>query len=299
MKKDELIISPKNPEKLMGTMRMDAAYIFIKENKRVKRALTDGGDVVLVAEMAAVKKADIFFNSDNDYTWSIDLSTPGLDREKIIEWISEHPEVVDITGKKENPNLNGPARFTFSISSEISKNSYDEDDQKAEVFAKYNLLDQNQREAVSVNFGIEPWGKDEKELRNELVGFVSGKISCDASFRNEFLNKFDKIMDPVSINLKSGIMSGVVIDNGSAVIMDGEVLGNSFESAYALLSQRDDLLSLLERSLKAKGRVFVGASSEGKGAKNQQIKEPALVEDLNDLEPPAPIAPRRGRPKED
>jgi hypothetical protein len=257
MKVDELIITPIDPQRLTGNLQMDAGYNILVDGKKLKRCLTDSGEIVEVSEKADVKKALIEFNTDNAYTWRINIGRPGIKRDDIIKWISSHPESTDSTGFRINENQTGAPLYEYTITAEVVKNVEEEDNQKAEVFAKFNLLDDEQRKSVAIHFGVSPWGFERGELRNYLVGFSEGIITDSAEYRKEFLERIDKIMDNITLNIKSGILSGVINDTGNVLILDGEVIGSTVEEAVAVLRQRQDLFSHLERALVKEGKFIV------------------------------------------
>ena len=283
MKSNELIIVPADFANLSGSLFMDASYYFNNpETKdRMKRVLLDSGDVVEVDENKEVRKADVVFNSDNNYSYRINLDKKGYDVKALIRFVAEHPEMADSTGIKPLA-LGGVRRFLYTITSESVNNDYETDKSKSEVYTSYNLLNRAEKESVAIYFGVSPFEFDDKELTNAMVGFTSGNISCDATRREEFITRRDTIFDPKVLNFKSALLANLIVRSVDNVLLyQGQVLGSSEEQAIATILKRDDLYSLICRDLKGQGKLIETAAQR---KENKLVEENKIKVDKKDKE---------------
>jgi len=284
---NEIIISLINTAGVTGNRVVDAGYMIVVDGKRKKRCLLDNLDVVETDEKTDVQKAEITLTQTNAFAWKINLSLPHLTEkkvEKLIQWVSEHPDILDGTGKRSSVHLTGEPLVQYIITSEVVDNQYSEDEQKVAVFQKFDLLEADEKEAIGVHFGFSPWGQTPKEVRNKLVGLVDGIITSSTEFRDEFLNRMEQILDNVSLNLRAAVQTGVVDNSDGVFRFNGIFLGESFDKAYSELSLRPDLFALLRRHLQDKG-CYINV-----GRKRDEKPQPKGVE-----LPEGEFAAKRGR----
>jgi hypothetical protein len=284
MTSNKLIISAKNADRITGKRMIDAAYEYYdsEKNKTLMRALLDNGDIVEVERTKEVKKALLELTRDNMYSIEIELGKKGISDEKVKRWVENHPDMEDalgLTGVKRSDSL-----YLFTITGEQLEATFNDDDEKAEVFDKYKAMSEAEHKGIAIHFGIEPWRLDDRELRNALVGFNTGAISVDRAKRTEFLNHVDAIFDYKQLNVASAILSGVIVNEDGVYTLEGISLGKTKEYAVATFNERSDLYSILERKLKERGR-YLAPFDGGKAKINSKIasKNSATKKEMADL----------------
>ncbi len=284
MASNKLIISAKHADRITGKRMIDAAYEYYDEdkNKTMLRALLDNGDVVEVDRSKEVKKALLELNRDNMYSIEIELGKTGISDEKVKRWIENHPDMEDalgLTGVRRSDSL-----YLFTITGEALEATFNDDDEKSDVFDKYKSMNEVEHKGIAIHFGVEPWKLDERELRNALVGFSTGVISCDRTKRVEFLNHVDAMFDYKELNIQSGILCGVIVNEDGVYTLEGVSLGKTKEYASATFAERSDLYSILERKLKERGRYLAPFDNgKAKGAAKAAAKSKATKEEMSDL----------------
>lgn len=271
MANNRLIISAKNADKMTGKRMIDAAYEYFdtEKNRNMVRAFLDNGDIAEVERSKEVKKALLELNRDNMYSIEIPLGKKGISDEKIKRWIENHPDMEDATGLSDIRKSD--ALYVYTITGEQLEATFNDDDQKAEAFAKYKAMNESEQKGIAIHFGIEPWKLDEMELRNALVGFSTGAISNDRNNRAEFLNHVDAIFDYKKLNVASAILCNVIVNEAGVYTLEGISLGKTKEYAVATLNERADLYSILERKLKEKGR-YLAPFDNGKAKVNAKAE---------------------------
>ena len=289
--KNNLRIFLRNADGVYGTRPIDAAYHFRTEDgKMLKRVLSDTGAVNDIDVEKQVKKMPIELNKNNGYSFEVDVNRTGIKAEDIKKWAQGHPDL----GLWDD---NSGTDYIYSFDDDVVNGDFESDDEKFEVFQKYSVLDADQRNAIAVYFGVEPWDSNEKELRNALVGFDGGIIATDKDARQDFLSNLDVIFDNRSLNFQSAVMCGVVGETNDGVYtLNGEVLGSSRSASIGMLIQRPELFSIIERELKKNGK-FIYINAESQAVKKEQVKAASKAEldaELADLGVDAPRKP--GRP---
>jgi len=283
MKNNKLSLFLKNPI-ANGTVYLDAAYEIMVAGEKKKRVLTPKGEVVEVSPKSTIEKKDIVLNSQNLWTYTIDLSLEGVNSDDVRSWVKENPSISKI-GSPDN------TVFCYRFDDESVEESFTEDEEKADVYSKYSTLDDEQRTAVAIYFGVSPFELSEKELKNHLVGLSNGLITNDKNFRAEFLNRLDRIFDEKSLNIRCAIQNGIINkSDGNIYTMQGEVLGSSLDAAILLVKQRDELYAVIERELTAKGKYLTTTAKKKEVTQEQEkaVKQQKIDEDMDDLgiEPP-------------
>ena len=260
MKKNTNImrITIRNMSNIYGKRVVDAEYAFINDDgKQVKCVLSDNGTVHTVDMDKVIKRMPIELDRNNAYTFDYDIGRESLDKKAIKKWAANHPDLGPA-------NYTSESEYVIVFDDEVIDNTYEDDDEKYDVFSKFKVLDANQRNGISVHFGIEPWDLNERELRNRLVSFDSGIITTDKDCRNDFLNNIDTVFNPITLNFQAAVLCGVIGGSESGVYtLNGEVLGSSKEACIAVLMQRPELFSIIERELKKKAK-FIYTKSEAK-----------------------------------
>lgn len=284
MATNKLIITAKKADTITGKRIIDAAYEYYdaEKNKTMMRALLDNGDVVEVERTKEVKKALLELNRDNMYSIEIELGKTGISDEKVKRWVENHPDFEDalgIKGERRSDSL-----YTYTITGEVLEATFNDDDEKAEVFDKYKAMGEAEQKGIAIYFGVEPWRLEEKELRNALVGFSTGVISSDRKNRLEFLNHVDAIFDYKELNIQSGIMCGAIINEDGVYTLEGVSLGRTKEYAVATLAERTDLYNILERKLKERGRYLAPFDNgKAKAKAKAGVKAASDKKEMEDL----------------
>lgn len=280
MKNNKLSIFLRNPNGVEGTTILDSGYEFVNEKgEKQKRILTDKKEVKEVdVKSGGASKIDIILNSKNMHMWQMDI-TEHMDVESIKKWASNHSQLGLIDDNKSTT-------FVYRFDDEVVKNTHDNDEQRVEVYAKYNTLDKDQRNAVAIHFGVSFWDKSESELKNELVSLDGGIISGIKAAREEFLERIDIIMDEVSLNFKCAVLNNIITTtNDNVYMLNGEMLGASQEGAISMLKQRDELYAVIKRELTGKGK-YLTTNANKKAMKQDAEKaerQGAFESDLDDL----------------
>jgi hypothetical protein len=278
MKNNRVSLFLKNPI-ANGTVYIDAAYDVTVSGEKKKRVLTPKGEVVDVSPKSTVEKKDIALNSQNLWTFTIDLSLDGVNADDIRSWVKENPNISK-EGSPEN------TFFVYRFDDESIEESFTEDEEKAEVFSKYGLLDEEQQTAVAIYFGVSPFNLGEKELKNHMVGLSNGLITNDKNHRLEFLNKLDRIFDEVSLNVRCAIQQNIINKSDNNIFtIQGEVLGSSLDAAILVVKQRDEIYAIIERELKAIGK-YLTTTVKAKQVKEEHakaVKQEKIESDLEDL----------------
>jgi len=289
MKNNKLSLFLKNPI-ANGTVYLDAAYEIVVAGEKKKRVLTPKGEVVEVSPKSNIEKKDIVLNSQNLWTYTIDLSLEGANSDDVRKWVKENPSISKI-GSADN------TVFCYRFDDESIEESFTEDEEKADVYSKYSTLDEEQTTAVAIYFGVSPFDLSQKELKNLLVGLTNGLITNDKNYRAEFLNRLDKIFDEKSLNIRCAIQNNIINkSDGNIYTLQGDVLGSSLDACILVMKQRDDLYAIIERELKALGKYLTTASKrkEIKQEQEKAVKQQKIEDDMDDLgiEPP-----KKGRQK--
>lgn len=265
-----------------GTHVPDAGYEIQTSEGKKKRYLNDRLEVVEVSPQSEKGvKFDLSMNSKN--LWRVEIIIPETysDLDKLKKWAAEHPQLAKTT------DANAGTLYVYEFSDEAITETYDDDDARLEAAAKFKSLSLEEKQTVAVNFGISPWELEEKELVNRMVGLSKGLVTNTASFRNEFLNNFDRmITDETRLNFKSGVQSNVIQHTSDGVYtIAGEVIGATEDNAVLTLRQRSDLYSILTRELVAKGRFITTHKKiqETKAAIAQEKKEEELEDELEEM----------------
>jgi hypothetical protein len=279
-KKSELVIRPTNLEKLDGgKLMLDTSYYIEKDNKRFKRYLSDTLAVIEIDERSErekerngvipIPKFDAYFDKENGYCITIPLMN-GVNRENVINWAKGHKDsLTDILLITNDKQAN--TQFVFTITDEVVANSNKVNKEMAEIYSRFSLLEESQKQTVSLNFGVSPFDLDEEELTNVLVSFSNGIITQNADNRKEFLEGFDKMFDQLKVNIKAGVIYNCIKkDEFNVFTLEGTVLGRSENEVYSVLTAREDLRSQLKRDLVRLGK-YIETSDES--TKSQFIKE--------------------------
>jgi hypothetical protein len=292
MKSNKLTIFLRNAESVSGVRVLDTAYEVDGENgSRQKRVLTDQLIVKEVGLTNSLKKLHIELNENNIWTYTVDLSKYGISDEKlddIKKWAKEHP----ILGKWDDE---GRSMFVFRFDDDAVATKSSEDEEKVDVFYKFRTLTFDEQKSIAVYFGLAPWELDEKQIQNELVGLNGGIITSIATARREFLNSIDNMFDEVALNFKSAVLNKVIVEyQPDAYSLNGETIGSSSIAAIAMLKQRPELFSIVERELRSKNK-YLTTQAKKKEIQENKVKvekQEKLDGDLEELG----VVKKAGRP---
>lgn len=282
-----LRITLRNVNSVNGVRPIDMAYQFRDEKGSTKKKTLDDKGQVSVSDVdAKIKKMPVELNKDNAYSFEFNMGKEGLDVPAIKEFIKGHIELG-------TPTENMSSDYIYSFDDDVVNNQYEEDEQKMEVFSAYKVLERDQQNAIAVYFGVEPWGVEESELRNRLVGLNNGVITTSKESRADFLNNLDRIFDAKVLNFQSAVLCGVIsMPHPEVYSLNSEVLGSSREAAIANIQQRPELYAVIERELKRVNK-FVYTKSEKEAEVKAANKAKAVKEEALELENAGVPSPKR------
>lgn len=270
-------ITIRNMSNIYGKRVIDAEYAYRdSHDKQVKCVLSDNGTVHNVDIDKPIKAMPIILESSNAYTFDFDIDKESVDKKAIKKWAENHPDLGPM-------GYASSSEYIVVFDDEVIDNTYEDDDEKYDVFSKFKVLNTDQRNGICVHFGIEPWDLSERELRNKLVSFETGIIILDKECRLDFLKNIDTLFNPITLNFQSAVLCGVIGGSDSGVYtLNGEILGSSKESSIAVIMQRPELFSIIERELKKKGK-FIYSESQAKEislASGKETEEKVKADEL-------------------
>lgn len=276
MRKSTLTIRPK-AEDLQSTANLvlSTSYDIVNEKggAGMKRVLTDSLEVLEVPRDKDVKKLYVDMIHKNGFEYTIELDRPGLDSEKICKFFDEHPHASDITGRRSSDDTKPDSMYYYILSDEIIDSRIEDDEEIVETYLRFKSLSREEKNAVSVYFGVAPWDLDDKELLTEMVSLEDGTLTQSRDNRQDFKEHLNIMFDNHTINLKAAIITNALKSDGQAFIISGQVLGNNFNEALATLKVREDLYNQMLNDMRHMNvPVFRGISDATEDATKKTRK---------------------------
>lgn len=289
MKKRTLEITPRETHDIAVSAQkfVPTAYEVIDaKNERKKRVLLDNLTVVEVDRNANVQKLAIILTSSTNFTYTFDLNLPGVNHEAIKKFWQEHPGVASGIEPMEKQVGKIDPQYLFFFSEDALNTDLQNDEKRVEAYQKYKGLSEDEKRKVAVYFGYQEQNYDTDELFNEMASLDNGVLVTHEDSRDEFLNNLDAMFDPMVLNLRLAINNKLLMTDGDAYIIAGQVIGSSrsFNDCLATLKVRDDLYNAMIQNIKSAGLSPYGVNvssffeEEGKAGKGKgaQKKEAAL-----------------------
>lgn len=276
MRKSTLTIRPK-AEDLQSTANLvlSTSYDIVNEKggAGLKRVLSDSLEVLEVSRDKDVKKLYVDMIHKNGFEYTIDLDRPGIDSEKICKFFDEHPHASDITGRRSSDDTKPDSMYYYILSDEIIDSRIEDDEEIVETYLRFKSLSREEKNAVSVYFGVAPWDLDDKELLTEMVSLEDGTLTQSRDNRQDFKEHLNIMFDNYTINLKAAIITNALKSDGQAFIISGQVLGNNFNEALATLRVREDLYNQMLNDMRHMNvPVFRGISDATEDATKKTRK---------------------------
>ena len=161
--------------------------------------------------------------------------------------------------------------YNYYLSDEIIDSRLEDDEEIVETYLRFKSLTRQEKDAVSVYFGVAPWDMDDKELLTEMISLEDGVLTSSRENRSDFKEHIELMYDAHTINLKSAVLTNALKSDGQAYIISGQVLGNNFNEALATLRVRQDLYNQMINDMRHMNvPVFKGISDASEG---EQIKK--------------------------
>lgn len=276
MRKSTLTIRPK-AEDLQSTANLvlSTSYDIVNEKggAGLKRVLSDSLEVLEVSRDKDVKKLYVDMIHKNGFEYTIDLDRPGIDSEKICKFFDEHPHASDITGRRSSDDTKPDSMYYYILSDEIIDSRIEDDEEIVETYLRFKSLSREEKNAVSVYFGVAPWDLDDKELLTEMVSLEDGTLTQSRDNREDFKEHLNIMFDKHTINLKAAIITNALKSDGQAFIISGQVLGNNFNEALATLRVREDLYNQMLNDMRHMNvPVFKGISEDAEDTSKKTRK---------------------------
>lgn len=274
MRKSTLTVRPK-AEDLQSTANLVLSTSYDIPNPKggagLKRVLTDSLEVVEVNRDKDVKKLYVDMVFKNGFEYTIELDRPGIDYNAICKFFDEHPHASDITGRRSSDDDKPDSMYNYYLSDEIIDSRIEDDEEIVETYLRFKSLTRQEKDAVSVYFGVAPWDMDDKELLTEMISLEDGVLTASRENRSDFKEHIELMYDAHTINLKSAILTNALKSDGQAYIISGQVLGNNFNEALGTLRVRQDLYNQMINDMRHMNvPVFKGISDASEG---EQIKK--------------------------
>jgi hypothetical protein len=252
MKKSTLTIRPK-AEDLQSTANLvlSTSYDIVSDKgSQLKRVLTDSLEVLEVPRDKDVKKLYVDMIHKNNFEYTIDLDRPGLNTDLICKFFDEHPHASDITERRSSDYDKPDSMYYYILSDEIIDSRIEDDAEIVETYLRFKSLNRQEKDAVSVYFGVAPWDMDEKELLTTMISLEDGVLTASRDNRSDFKEHIELMYDSHTINLKAAVISGALKSDGQAFIISGQVIGNNFNESLATLRVREDLYNQMLNDMK-------------------------------------------------
>lgn len=275
MNKPELVIAIKNVEPQTSPRQaFPTAYSIVKDNKRLKRVLADNYDVVEVPEGQFVNALNVPLNKSNSWRYSIPLErlSNTKTRERIHDFLREHPMVRAVVPDEKDRYESD--HFVYEFTDITIKSEADRDSDIVEAFTKFTALEDAERNAVAIHFGVQAFDYDKQTLERTMISLSDGVLTSIDENREEFLNDVDKMFDTKKLNLSLAIAYDILRTDGEVYLIAGSPIGsvNSVNECLSTLRQNEPLYAQMKRDIVAAGKTPFADSDVEQMAKSVSEK---------------------------